>query len=305
MAELLTEICGTKLRNPTILAAGILGVTSATLERAANSGAGAVTTKSIGPIRREGHPNPVVVETPCGLLNAVGLSCPSPEESIEELKKTIKELDIPVIASFYAHSELEFGNLAERISGVKPHLLEANISCPNVENDFGMAIGTDAEASSRITAEIKSMTDIPLIVKLTPNVTDIREIARAVEDAGADAIAVINTYGPGMAINAETGRPVLSNMFGGLSGPAIKPIALRCVYELYDEVGIPLIGIGGIQTGKDMAEMLMAGASACGIGTAIMNRGVEVFSEICRELEEFMDEHGYSRVRDIVGLAHR
>jgi len=304
MAEISTDIGRTKLRNPTVLAAGILGITAASLERAANSGAGAVTTKSIGPERREGHPNPVVVETPSGVLNAVGLSCPDPEESIEELKRAIRGIDVPVIASFYARSESEFGVLAERISTVRPHFLEANISCPNVESEFGRAFGTDPELASRITAEIKDLTNIPLIVKLTPNVTDIREIAKAVEDSGADALTAINTYGPGMVITPETARPVLSNRVGGLSGPAIKPVAVRCVYELYEEVNIPIIGTGGIQTGKDLAEMLMAGATTCGIGTAIMNRGIEVFSEICTELEEFMDEYGYSKVRDLVGLAH-
>jgi len=304
MAEISTKLCKVKLRNPTILAAGILGVTTASLERAANSGAGAVTTKSIGPERREGHPNPVVVETPSGVLNAVGLSCPSLEESIEELQRTIKEVDVPVIASFYARTEKEFGDLAEKISGAKPHFLEANISCPNVESEFGRPFGTDPETASRITAEIKTITSIPLIVKLTPNVTDIRAVARAVEDSGANALTAINTYGPGMVINPETAKPVLSNRVGGLSGPAIKPIAVRCVYELYEEVDIPIIGTGGIQHGRDLAEMLMAGASACGIGTAIMDRGVEVFSEICSELEEFMNEHGYSKVRELVGMAH-
>ncbi len=304
MVEISTDISGAKLKNPTILAAGILGVASATLDRAANSGAGAVTTKSIGPEKRKGHPNPVVVETPCGLLNAVGLSCPSLEESIEELEKAVKELNVPVIASFYAHSEKDFGRLAKEISGAKPAFLEANISCPNVEHEFGSAFGTDPGAASRITAEIKNSTKIPLIVKLTPNVTSIRDIGRAVADAGADAITAINTYGPGMAINAETGKPVLTNKFGGLSGPAMKPIALRCVYELYEEVKIPIIGTGGIQTGKDMAEMLMAGASACGIGTAIMDRGIEAFSEICRELEEFMDKNGHSKATDLIGMSH-
>ena len=304
MVEISTYLSGVKLRNPTILAAGILGVAFATLDRVANSGAGAVTTKSIGPEKRKGHPNPVVVETPCGLLNAVGLSCPSPEESMEELKKAVKELDVPVIASFYAHSEKGFGQLAEKISEAKPAFLEANISCPNVESEFGSAFGTDSKASARIVASIKNSTKVPLIVKLTPNVTNIREIARAVEDAGADAITAINTYGPGMAIDAQAGKPVLVNKFGGLSGPAIKPIALRCVYELYEEVKIPIIGTGGIQTGTDMAEMLMAGASACGIGTAVMSSGIEVFSEICSELEEFMDGNGYSRVSELMGLAH-
>jgi len=292
------------LKNPTILAAGILGVTSATLDRVANSGAGAVTTKSIGPEKRKGHANPVVVETPCGLLNAVGLSCPSPEESIEELKSAVKGLEVPVIASFYAHSEKEFGQLAKEISKAKPAFLEANISCPNVGHEFGSAFGTDPKASARIVASIKNSTKIPLIVKLTPNVTDISDIARAVEDAGADAITAINTYGPGMLINAETGKPVLTNKFGGLSGPAIKPIALRCVYELYEEVKVPIIGTGGFQTGTDVAEMLMAGASACGIGTAIMSRGIEAFSEICKELEEFMDKNGYSKTKDLIGISH-
>lgn len=294
MVDISTSICGVELKNPTILASGILGVTSATLLRVARSGAGAVTTKSIGPVKREGHKNPVIVEVRDGLLNAVGLPCPEPGEAIEELKKTLKGIDVPVIASFYGRTVEEFGEIAGRISEVKPDFLEANISCPNIEDEFGKPFGTDADLAAKITETIKNSSRIPLIVKLTPNVSDIKEIARSVEDSGADCISAVNTLGPGMVIDIETGKPILSNKFGGISGPAIKPVAVRCVYEIYETVEIPIIGIGGIQNGDDAVEMIMAGASAVGIGTAVWKKGINIFEKICRELEEFMQSHNYS-----------
>jgi len=300
MVDISTRLLKKRLKNPTILTSGILGISSSTLLRVANSGAGAVTTKSIGPRRREGHKNPVVVETPCGLLNAIGLSCPPLGESIEELKNLVKKSRVPVIASIYGRNVEEFVEVAEKISRVKPDFLELNVSCPNIE---GKPFGVNAEISARITEMVKDSTDIPVIVKLTPNVSDIAEIAKAVEGAGADAISAINSCS-GMAINIETSRPILANKFGGLSGPAIKPIAVRCVYEIYEDVDIPIIGIGGIQSGRDAIEMMMAGASAVGIGTAVMNHGIEIFTRICSEIEKFMEQYNYSRIEELIGRAH-
>jgi dihydroorotate dehydrogenase (NAD+) catalytic subunit len=304
MVDLSTSLCDVKLKNPTVLASGILGVTSSTLVRVAGSGAGAVTIKSIGPVKREGHRNPVIVEVRDGLLNAVGLSCPAPDEAIDELKKAVKEVDTPVIASFYGSTVEEFRELAERITEVKPDFLEANISCPNIGDEFGKPFGVNAGLAAKVTCEIKNSSETPLIVKLTPNVSDITEIARSVEDAGADCIAAINTLGPGMVIDIETAKPVLSNKSGGLSGPAIKPVAIRCVYEIYETVDIPVIGIGGLQDGSDAVEMLMAGASAVGIGTAVWKRGINVFDNICRELEEYMDSHKYVKLDELIAKAH-
>ncbi|MEA3254923.1 MAG: dihydroorotate dehydrogenase [Candidatus Altiarchaeota archaeon] len=304
MVDLSTSLCGVKLKNPTVLAAGILGVTSSTLVRVAGSGAGAVTIKSIGPVKREGHKNPVVVEVRDGLLNAVGLSCPEPDEAIDELKKAVKEVDAPVIASFYGRTVEEFRELAERITEAEPDFLEANISCPNIGDEFGKPFGANAGLAAKVTCEIKNSSETPLIVKLTPNVPDIKEIARSVEDAGADCIAAINTLGPGMVIDIETAKPVLSNKSGGLSGPAIKPVAIRCVYEIYETVDIPVIGIGGVQDGSDAVEMFMAGASAVGVGTAVWKRGINVFDNICRELEEYMDSHRYDKLDELIAKAH-
>jgi len=304
MTDLSTKLCGIRLKNPTVLPAGILGVTTASLIRAASLGAGAVTTKSIGPEKRAGHPNPVVAEIDEGLLNAVGLSCPSLEESVQSLTEAVKKTKAPVIASFYGRTIEEFGKVAEEISKAKPALLEANISCPNIEDEFGKPFGTSCELASQVTAAVKKRTKIPLFVKLSPNVPDIKAIAKAVEQAGADGITAINTLGPGMIINLETKRPVLSNKAGGMSGPVIKPIAIRCVYEIYESVDIPIIGMGGIGSGRDASEMLMAGASAAGIGTAVWKNGPAVFGKINKELSTFMEKNKYKKINELVGAAH-
>ena len=304
MTDLSTEICGVRFRNPAVLPAGILGVTAASLIAVSSSGAGAVTTKSIGPEKRAGHNNPVVVEVDGSLLNAVGLSCSSLDESIESLKKAVKEAKAPVIASFYGRTAEEFGMVAERISVAKPALIEANISCPNIEDDYGKPFGTSCELAAKVTSEIKNKSRIPLIVKLSPNVPDIKGIAAAVEEAGADCIAAINTVGPGMYVDIKSCKPVLSNRAGGLSGPAIRPIAVRCVYDIYETVDVPIIGMGGVCSGRDMAEMLMAGASAVGIGTAVWKNGPDVFSRVCAELEGLMKANGYGSLKEVIGTVH-
>ena len=304
MTDLRTALCGSRLKNPTVLPAGILGVTAASLARAARSGAGAVTTKSIGPERREGHRNPVVIEVSGGLLNAVGLSCPRLDESLDELKEAVKQSSSPVIASFYGRTVEEFAVVAERISEARPALIEANISCPNIEEELGKPFATDLRLAGKVTCAVKDATKIPLIVKLTPNVSDVKAIAACVEEAGADCICAINTLGPGMVIDIDSCRLVLTNKTGGLSGPAVRPIAVRCIYEIYEAVDVPLVGVGGVSSGRDVAEMLMAGASAVGIGTAVWKEGLGVFARACDELSRFMERNDYSKVRDLVGLAH-
>jgi dihydroorotate dehydrogenase (NAD+) catalytic subunit len=305
MIDQSTEICGVKFGNPTVLPAGILGVTAASLIAVSSLGAGAVTTKSIGPEKRAGHINPVVVEVDGSLLNAVGLSCPSLDESVESLKKAVKEAKTPVIASFYGRTVEEFGIVAERISMAKPALIEANISCPNIEDDFGKPFGTSCELAARVTSEIKKNSRIPLIVKLSPNVSDIKGIAAAVEEAGADCIAAINTVGPGMYIDIRSCKPVLSNCVGGMSGPAIRPIAVRCVYDISRTVDVPVLGMGGVCSGRDAMEMLMAGASAVGIGTAVWKYGPQVFSDVCAQLEKHMKVNGYGSLKELIGSAHQ
>ncbi len=305
--DLGVEICGRRLKNPLVLASGILGTGPELLARVARAGAGAVTTKSCGLSPRRGHPNPTVLEWGHGLINAVGLANPGAEamaQIIAEAKKLLAPLGTILIASIFGGTVEEFAETARVISEASPDFIEVNISCPNVEEEFGRPFATDPKAAARVTEAVKSSTHIPVIVKLSPNVTDIVQIARAVEEAGADAICAINTVA-GMLIDVRAGRPVLANKIGGISGPAIKPIALRCVYEITRKVKIPVIGTGGVTTGKDALEMIMAGATAVGIGSAIYYRGIQAFSLIQQEMAGLMQELGYHNLEEVRGIAHR
>ncbi|MDO8740291.1 MAG: dihydroorotate dehydrogenase [Candidatus Woesearchaeota archaeon] len=299
-----TKLCGIKLDNPTILASGILGVTASSLINAANNGAGAVTTKSISLEERKGHSNPVIVTFEGGMINAVGLSSPGIENGIEEVKEFKKRSKTPIIASIFASKTAEFGEAAKRISEAKPDLIEVNISCPNVEAEFGKLFAADAKVAASVTEIVKNSTKIPVFVKLSPNVSNIKEIAKAVEAAGADGITAVNTAGPGMVIDIKTAKPILHNKMGGISGAALRPIAVRCVYDIYETVKIPIIGTGGITNGRDAVEMLMAGATAVGIGSGVYYRGIDVFKKVCSEIEEFMKKEGYKNLKEIIGKAH-
>jgi len=303
--DLSIKLAGLKLKNPIILAAGLLGLSGKLLKRVAEAGAGAVTTKSIGVKPREGHPNPIIVEFDHGLLNAVGLSNPGYEEFKEEIK-IAKESNVPVIVSIFGENVDEFVLLAKEMEKAKADAIELNISCPNIApgEKIGEVIGKDPELSFEIVKAVKKKVKDPVITKLTPNVNDIKAIAEAVERAGTDVISAINTVGPGMMIDVETGKPVLANRFGGMSGPAIHPIAVKCVYDVYEVVKIPIIGIGGIVNGKDAIEMMMAGASAVGIGSGIYYHGIDIFKRVCEEMKEFLESHGYSSLKEIVGIAH-
>lgn len=302
--DLSTTLSGVALDNPIVLASGFLGVAASTLKRAADLGLGAVTIKSIGPERREGHSEPVVCEVPGGLLNCVGLSTQGPDEAVEELRKAIAAIDKPIIASFYGKSVDDYALLAEKIDAVKPPLLEANISCPNVKDEFGLPFAAKAESTAAVVTAIKEQTKIPLFVKLTPNVPDIASIAKAAVEAGAAGITAVNSVGPGMKIDLESRKPVLSNKSGGLSGPAIKPVAVRCVYDITQAVDVPVIGTGGVTTGEDAVEMLLAGASAVGVGTALMYRGLTACTDIPDEIATYMEHHGYTSVTQLIGAAH-
>ena len=304
MVDLRTELCGVELKNPTVLASGILGTMASSLRRVTEAGAGAVTIKSIGPKRRDGHKNPTMVEVEGGYLNSIGLPTAGPKEAIGEIKEYKKSCDLPIIASFYATSSDEFSPLAEGISQAEPDLLEANISCPNVGDEFGTPFSCNSKKSAKVVKSIKRVTDIPLLVKLSPNVPSIAEIAKAVEKAGADGITAINAVGPAMVIDLKTKTPVLANKRGGMSGPAIKPIMIRCVYDIYEAVNIPILGLGGILTGEDAVEAIMAGAQAVGIGTGVKYRGIEIFKKVNDELEEFMKKEGYKNLDELRGVVH-
>jgi dihydroorotate dehydrogenase (NAD+) catalytic subunit len=289
------------MRNPTMLAAGILGSTASSLNWAGRSGAGAVVTKSFGLNPNKGYANPTTVEVTGGVINAIGLSNPGVENFKTELEKLNKS--VPAIASLYGANPEEFSEIATRVEDLVD-ALELNVSCPHAMGGCGSAIGQDPELTREIVQSVKKSVKIPVFVKLTPNVTDIVEIARSAEDVGADALTMINSLGPGMRIDIETGNPILNNKFG-LSGPAVKPIAIRCIYEVYDSVDIPIIGVGGIRNYEDVIEFLYAGASCIQIGTSIMYEGMDIFGKILTGLERFMDDKGYGSVNGMVGIAHK
>jgi dihydroorotate dehydrogenase (NAD+) catalytic subunit len=301
MADLTVDIAGLRLGNPVMLASGILGETGSSLVRVAQAGAGAVVTKSIGAEPREGYPNPTVVELEAGIINAVGLANPGIVAYIDEME-TARKGDVPIIGSVFGKGEGEIVEVAELMEQAGASAIEVNLSCPHARN-LGAEQGRDPEIVGSIVSAAKKSVNVPVLAKITPNVTDIVDAGLAVANSNGDGIVAINTV-KAMAINPETGMPVLSNKIGGLSGPAIKPIGVRCVYELFENVDIPLIGVGGILTGNDALEYLMAGATAVQIGSAAYYRGIEVFGRVVEEIDRFLDENGYGSVKDIVGIAH-
>lgn len=292
------EAGGLKLSNPTILAAGIMGTTGASLKRMASMGAGAVVTKSIGVEPKYGHPNPSMIALECGYINAMGLPNPSYMEFSQELK-IAKEAPVPVIASIFGATVNEFVEIARGLHGADAY--ELNVSCPHAIG-YGMQVGTDPALVKSIAAAVKDAVDVPVWVKLTPNVTDIREIGLAAQEGGADAVVAINTL-KAMAIDIDTGYPILGNIHGGLSGPAIKPVALRCVYDLYETLEIPVIAAGGISNWADAVEMLMAGARAVEIGSAVYE-DPGVFAAVAMGISDYLDRKGM-QLQDIVGMSHR
>ncbi|BAZ99229.1 dihydroorotate dehydrogenase [Methanothermobacter sp. EMTCatA1] len=296
-----TSICNIELRNPTILAAGVMGSMASSLNRIYRAGAGAVVTKSFSLRPNPGYRNPTTVEVTGGVINAIGLSNPGVEAFREELKLVDEE--VPLIASVYGASPEEFASAAASVEEYAD-MIELNVSCPHAMAGCGASIGQDPELTFRVVSAVKDAVDVPVSTKLTPNVTDIVEIAGSAEEAGSDALTLINSLGPGMKIDIKTARPILSNAFGGMSGPAIKPVAVRCVYDVYRSVDIPIMGVGGVRDFQDAVEFLFAGARAVQVGTAIMYDGPEVFMKICRGLEAFMMAEGFSSVDEMVGLAH-
>jgi len=301
MVDLTVEICGLRLRNPTMLASGVLDETGRSMLAAAKNGAGAVVTKSIGSKAREGHPNPCVVELEHGLLNAMGLPNPGIEAFAEELAEA-KRAGIPVIGSVFGGTEEEIARLAAQMEEAGADAVELNLSCPHARG-YGAEIGSSPERVELICRLAKRATRVPVLAKLTPNTPSIADLAVAAERGGADGVVAINTL-KAMAICPEARMPILGNRFGGLSGPAIKPVGVRCVYEIFEAVRIPVIGVGGVTSGRDAIEYFMAGARAVQIGTAVWLRGPQVFGQVCDEIRSFMKEQRLSSIDEIVGVAH-
>ncbi len=299
MNPLEVKISKLKLRNPTMLAAGILGLSASTLKKVYKSGAGIVVTKSVSKEPRRGNRNPVIYELKYGLLNCIGLANPGCEEFLDEILKLRRD-NIPVIVSIYGENVEEFKFLTKFFEKYV-EAFELNLSCPNVK--MGLQFSQDPELAYEVIKEVKSVTKKPVFAKISAMVKDIVEIGKACEDAGADGIVAINTI-KAMKIDINVKKPVLGNIYGGLSGEAIKPIALRCVYELKRELDIDIIGCGGISSGEDAVEFLLAGASAIQIGTAIYKYGLKIFRDICEFIVKYLKKNGYNHVKEIIGIAH-
>ena len=299
MAELKTNIGSLELKNPIMTASGTFGYGVEYADFMDISRLGGIIVKGTTLNRREGNAYPRMAETPSGMLNAVGLQNKGVEYFVDHIYPTIKDIDTNMIVNVSGASIDDYVATASRINGLdKIPAIELNISCPNVKQG-GMAFGVRPESAAQVVEAVRKAYDKTLIVKLSPNVTDIMEIARAVEGAGADSVSLINTM-LGMAINAETRRPILSTITGGMSGPAVKPIALRMVWQVAKAVKIPVIGLGGISSPADVVEFLLAGASAVEIGTA--NFVDPSISEKCVDgLNDYLDRHGYTSVQQIIG----
>jgi len=306
LIDLTTKIASLNLKNPTILASGIMDEDAGSMKRIADFGAGAIVTKSIGLKSRDGYPNPTFVELEYGILNAMGLPNPGIKEFEEEISK-LKGSNILVIGSIFGSifgsNSLEFVELGKRMQNCGADALELNMSCPHAKG-FGLEIGSDPELVREITSMVKESTDIPVFVKLSSNLTDVVEIAKSAEEGKADGIAAINSV-KAMKIDLELKMPVLANKTGGYSGMAIKPIGVRSVYEISKNVGIPVIGVGGIITGEDVLEYIMAGATAVQIGSGVYYRGIDIFKKICNEMENWMENHNYDRLVDLIGVAQK
>ena len=296
-------MAGLRLANPTILASGILGYSAATLESIVESGAGAVVTKSVGLKSRSGYANPTIVQTSCGLINAMGLPNPGIDEFAKEIREAKAVLSVPLIVSVYGFSAEEYAKVSKKAVDSGADAIELNVSCPHAK-ETGSEIGQNPKILAEVVGKVKAAMNRPVFAKLSPNVTSIVEIAEVAIKAGADGITAINTV-KAMAIDTETIMPIISNKTGGLSGPAIKPVAVRCVYEIYEQVKVPIVGCGGITNWRDAVEFLLAGASAVQIGTAVALKGPNVFKAVARGISAYLKKNNFRSVNEIVGLSHR
>ena len=296
-------LCGTPIKNPVIPASGTFGFGAEFAELYDINCLGSISIKGTTAEERFGNPTPRIAETPAGMLNAVGLQNPGADRvANEELPRLARLFDGPVMANVSGFSVSDFIIAVEKLDPV-PNVgwFEINISCPNVHGG-GMAFGTDPEAAAEVTAAVRGVTKKPVIVKLSPNVTDIVKIAKAVEAAGADGVSLINTL-LGMRIDLKTKRPVLGNRTGGLSGPAVLPVALRMVWDVYEAVRIPVVGMGGVSRAEDVIEMMLAGATAVEVGAANL-RDPFACRNIVRDLPETMEKYGIDDLSSIIGGAH-
>ena len=298
MKQMSVKIAGVELKNPVMTASGTFGSGIEYSEFIDLSRLGAVVTKGVAIAPWPGNPTPRVAETASGMLNAIGLQNPGVETFCSRDLPFLRQYDTKIIVNVCGRTTEDYCQVVERLSGEPVDLLEINISCPNVKSG-GIAFGQDPRAVEAITKEIKKIAKQPVIMKLSPNVTDITEIARAAEAGGADALSMINTL-TGMKIDIHRRAFALANKTGGLSGPAIKPVAVRMVYQTAQAVNIPIIGMGGIVSGEDAVEFLLAGASAVSVGTANFTNP-RAAMEILQGIEDYMVRYGIEKVTDLIG----
>lgn len=296
------NIGGIKMKNPVATASGTFGFGREYSGFVDLNRLGAVVIKGTTLLPRPGNPAPRIAETPAGMLNAIGLENPGVEAVVEQYLPFLREFDVPVIVNIAGDTVEDYVRLAQRLdrqTGVAG--LEVNISCPNVKKG-GMLFGSDPDSAAEVIRGVKAATSLPVIAKLSPNVTSIAAVAESVAQAGADALSLINTL-LGMAIDIRSKRPVLGNTMGGLSGPAVRPVALRAVWQVFKAVKIPILGMGGIASGEDALQFIMAGASAVAVGTAnFVNPTATI--DVLKGLEDYMNENNILDINDLVGIAH-
>ncbi|RKY50043.1 MAG: dihydroorotate dehydrogenase [Candidatus Neomarinimicrobiota bacterium] len=304
--QLKTTFLGKEYASPLVLASGVLGLTADSMRRVLDAGAGAVTTKSFGLVPRKGHPCPAVLPYDSGLLNAVGLSNPGVDEMVKEIRKLRDHSGTSgIFASVFGRTHEEFGEVTRQAVESEPDLIEVNVSCPNVSSEFGSPFAASERDVEKITRIVKKAAGkIPVSIKLTIHCPSLIKMARICEENGADAITAINTVGPGMLIDTGVMKPVLANKVGGVSGPAIFPLALKAVYEICGNTALPVIGTGGVRTADQAVQMIMAGASMVSIGSAVYYGDIEIFSRINRGIYTWIEERNIEDLKSIRGVVH-
>ncbi len=300
MTDMKINFCGVDFKNPIVTASGTFGFGMEYNEFAPLAEYGGIGAKGLTRVPRAGNPPPRIAETPSGILNSIGLQNPGVEYFAEHIMPILAEYDTNVIVNISGNTVEEYCEMAEIISATDAAIVELNISCPNVKHG-GLAFGTDANVVNSLTKEVRKRCKKPLVVKLSPNVTSITEIAKAAEDGGADGLSLINTL-LGMKIDIETKRPILKNNTGGLSGPAVKPVAVRMIHEVHNAVKLPLIGMGGVMTGSDVIELMLAGASLVALGTSLFAKP-DLIYDVKRDMQSYMERHNIEDINTIIGAA--
>ena len=298
MADLSVKIAGVEFKNPVIPASGVFGYGREYEELFPLSKLGGIATKGTTITKRNGNLSPRIAETPSGMLNSVGLQNPGIDKFISEELPNLMTKDTVILANIAGSTAEECVEIARKLDETDVHMIELNISCPNVKQG-GMAFGATCDGAAGITKRVRQATKKPLVVKLSPNVTSIAEIAKSVEAEGADALSLINTV-LGMRIDINTKRPILKNNMGGMSGPAVKPVAVRMVYQAAHAVNIPVLGMGGIRTAEDALEFIMAGATMVAVGTANFNEPATTV-QVIEGIEQFMQQNGVKDINELIG----